>query len=251
KESINFRNHVNKLPVASYPNKLSEYVAGCADKKGICYRFATHYDDNYFSYLSSNEDSALRILQQLQGILNTWTNSKAVKQVSVGDIRRLVCPEQKFDDLIEVRQRLNLDEFEKKVLNANFSIQHADLHGLNILVSKELNPILIDYGDIKYAPSVLDIVTLELSQYFHPAHREHTIPDIDLINNWFNGETFVSLNKFPRVAEFLRQWKSENCFMEREYVATVYSYALRQLSYEGTNKEIAIRLIEVSIAAFK
>tara|TARA_R110002049_G_scaffold297185_1_gene485995 strand:- start:397 stop:1809 length:1413 start_codon:yes stop_codon:yes gene_type:complete len=252
KESNNFRGYVNKLPIASYPNILNEYVAGCADKKGICYRFATHYEKNYFSYLMTNEKDTLIILERLKEILGIWSNNKEVKQVSVGVIRSLICPEHKFEKLIDIRHRLGLDEFEKKILNANYSIQHADLHGLNILVSEDLRPILIDYGDIKLAPSVLDIVTLELSQYFHPHLKEQRESGLELFENWFNNDNFLLLNQFSEVAKFLREWKTENCFMEREYVATVYAYALRQLTYdEGPHVEIANKLIEMSIAAYK
>jgi len=251
KESNNFRDHVNKLPVASYPNILNEYVAGCADKKGICYRFATHYSSNYFSHLTSGEDSTLTILEKLKNILSTWSNNKAVEQVSVGAIRSLICPDHKFEKLTKIRQRLGLDEFEKKILNANYSIQHADLHGLNILVSEELHPIIIDYGDIKLAPSVLDIVTLELSPYFHPHLREHKAPEMELFENWFNNDNFLSMAPFPKVSKFLREWKAENYFLEREYVATVYAYAIRQLTYEGPNVEIAVKLIEKSVSTYK
>ncbi|MDP4530380.1 response regulator [Alkalimonas delamerensis] len=251
KESSNFTSYVNKLPVASYPNVLSEYVAGCADTKGICYRFATHYDLNYFSYLTSNEDDTLAILKKLREILNIWSKNKDVKQTSIGDIRRLLCPDHKFVNLSKIRQRFDLDGFENKIISANFSIQHSDLHGLNILVSEDLNPILIDYGDIKVAPSVLDIVTLELSQYFHPHLRERKTPEIELFENWYNYDKFLELNKLPRVAQFLREWKTNNSFMERDYIATVYSYALRQLTYEGTNVEIATKLIEMSITTYK
>ncbi|HDZ35107.1 MAG TPA: response regulator [Pseudoalteromonas sp.] len=250
-ESNNFKEYVNKLDVASYPNILNEYVAGCADKKGICYRFANHYDSNYFSHLTSNEGNTLTILEKVRGILGTWSNNKTVKQVSVKEIRSIICPEYKFEKLAEIRQRLEIDEFEKKILNANYSIQHADLHGLNILVSEDLNPILIDYGDIKLAPSVLDIVTLELSPYFHPHLSGNKAPKMELFENWFNYENFLSLNQLPKVATFLREWKSADCFMEREYVATVYAYALRQLTHKGTNPDIATKLIEKSIAAYK
>ncbi|CAM3925698.1 response regulator [Pseudoalteromonas maricaloris] len=250
-DSNNFRNHVNKLPVGSFPSVLNEYEAGCADKKGICYRFATNYNSNYFTHLMSSEDNTLTILAKLKEILSIWSNNREVKQITVGAIRELICPNHKFDSLVDIRKQLGLDDFEQKSLNANFSIQHADLHGLNILVSEDLNPILIDYGDIKLAPSVLDIVTLELSPYFHPHLRQHEAPEMTLFENWFNTEQFLPLNRFTNVANFLRDWKSANCFIEREYVATVYAYALRQLTYKETNKELAIKLIEMSIAAFK
>lgn len=251
KESNNFKAHVNKLQVGSYPNILNEYVAGCADKKGICYGFATHYRSNYFSHLTSNEDNALIILVRVKNILSTWSKNNSVKQFSVGDLRSLICPDHKFEKLTEIKQKLGLDEFEKKILNVNYSIQHADLHGLNILVSEDLNPIIIDYGDIKLAPSVLDIVTLELSPYFHPHLSEHKTPGLELFENWFDNDKFLSLTPSPKISKFLRDWKVENCFLEREYVATVYAYALRQLTYEGTDIEIAVKLVEKSVLAYK
>ncbi|PWW08885.1 MULTISPECIES: response regulator [Pseudidiomarina] len=148
KESQNFKSHVNKLPVASYPNVLNEYVAGCGDKKGIFYRFANHFDSNYFDHLNSDEDSALTILERIRSILDTWSDNKEVKQVSVGAIRSLICSDQKFENLLEIRNRLGLEDFEVKKLNAYYSIQHADLHGLNVLVSGDLNPILIVNGQL-------------------------------------------------------------------------------------------------------
>lgn len=138
KESNNVKAHVNKLPVGSYPTILNEYVAGCADKKGICYRFATHYNSNYFSHLTSNEDDALIILEKLKNILSIWSKNNSIQRFSVGDIRGLICPDHKIEKLTEIREKLGLDEFEKKILNVNYSIQHADLHGLNILVSEDL-----------------------------------------------------------------------------------------------------------------
>lgn len=251
KESNNFRDYVNKLPVASYPNILNEYVAGCADKKGICYRFATHYNNNYFSHLISNEEKTLIILERLKIILGTWSNNKTTRQVSVGEIRSLICPEEKFGKLMKIREKLGLDEFEKKILSVNYSIQHADLHGLNILVSEDLYPILIDYGDIKLAPSVLDIVTLELSPYFHPHLIHNKAPSIELFENWFNNDQILLQVKFPKISKFLRDWKNENFFMEREYIATVYAYAVRQLTYEEGNAEFATKLIEKSISTYR
>jgi len=249
-ECNNFHNHVNKLPVGSFPNIISEYLAGCAGRKGVCYQFATNYDSNYFSHLLHSEENTLTILDRLKSILNYWSLNKQTKQTTIREIRRTICPDHKFENLLEVRSRFNLDEFENKILNANFCIQHADLHGLNILVSRELLPVLIDYGDIKNTTSLLDIVTLELSQYFHPSLKDVQSVDITLFENWFNNIKFFELHKSPKVAQFLREWKSENALFEREYIATVYSYAIRQLTYEGTNKEIALKLIEKAISAY-
>jgi hypothetical protein len=229
---------------------LNEYAAGCANKKGICYRFATNFDSNYFNYLTISEDSTLDILEKIRPILDVWNNEKQVKQISIGEIRRLLCSDAKFEKLGAIRKDFQLEEFEKKVINANFCTQHSDLHGHNILVSEDLNPILIDYGDIQEAPAVLDIITLELSQYFHPSMKECSPPSLEIFEKWFDNDSYLSAVSFPKVGGFLREWKSDNSFMERDYIATVYAYAVRQLTYDETNKEIATKLIERAIAEY-
>lgn len=250
-ECVNFNSYVNKLPVASFPNLLSEYVAGCANKKGICYRFAANFDSNYFNHLKASEDNTLEILSKIRPILDVWNKDKKITQISIGDIRRLLCSDIKFEKLESIKNDFRLEEFEQKLINANLCVQHSDLHGLNILVSEDLNPILIDYGDIQEAPTVLDIVTLELSQYFHPFMKDCDKPELILFESWFDNEEFIKQVEYPLVGKFLRDWKSENSFNEREYVATVYAYAVRQLTYEGTNKEIAAKLIEKAIEVYR
>jgi hypothetical protein len=250
-ESLNFNTFVNKLPVASYPNVLNQYSAGCAHKKGIFYRFATQYNSNYFIHLISNEECTLVILGKIRLILDTWNNDKQVKQVKISEIRKLLCSDVKYEQLTDIRRELRLDEFERKTINANFCTQHSDLHGQNILVSEELTPILIDYGDIQEAPSVLDIVTLELSQYFHPSMKSLKLPAIELFENWFDDEKYLKSSPFPQVAAFLRGWKKDNSFNTREYIITVYAYAVRQLAYPSTNKIFAIALIKSAITAYK
>lgn len=76
-------------------------------------------------------------------------------------------------------------------------------------------------------------------------------PDLELFENWFDNEEYFKKVEYSRVGKFLRDWKSENSFNEREYVATVYAYAVRQLTYEGTDKEIAAKLIEKAIEVYR
>ena len=249
-EDSNFNLYVNKLPVGSFPNLLNQYSAGCANKKGIFYQFAAKYNSDYFEILFNNEDIALQVLERIRAILDTWCNNKQVKQIQISDIRRKLCSDFKFNSLGDTLNDFNLDVFERKISNTNSCIQHGDLHGKNILVSEEYSPIIIDYGDIKEASSVLDIVTLELSPYFHPATSGKVSPPIELFENWFDEDIHLSLSPFPKVSEFLREWKNNNSFMAREYIVTVYAYAVRQLTYEGTNKSFALALIKSATSVY-
>lgn len=249
-EVSNFNIYVNKLPVGSFPNLLNQYYAGCANKKGVFYQFAAQYNSDYFEHLFNNENITLQILERIRSILDIWNNNKQVKQIQISDIRKKLCSDFKFKSLEATLKDFELNEFERKTLNINSCIQHADLHGKNILVSEELNPIIIDYGDIQEASSVLDIVTLELSPYFHPAASGSTSPSIKLFENWFDEEAHIKLSPFPEVSKFLRGWKNDNCFLTREYIVTVYAYAIRQLTYEETNKSFAIALIKSAISVY-
>lgn len=250
-EDSNFNLYINKLPVGSFPNLLNQYSAGCADKKGVFYQFATKYSSDYFKVLLENEDIAIQVLKRMRIILDTWFKNKQVKQVKVSDIRRLLCSDLKYSNLCSSIEGFNCDEFEFKKLSINSSIQHGDLHGKNILVSEEYTPIVIDYGDIKITTSVLDVVTLELSPYFHPAVAQKFKPSIELFENWFDEDKHLQLSLFPNVSKCLMEWRNNNSFMPREYTVTVYAYAVRQLTYPNTNKKFAHALIKSAISAFR
>ncbi len=252
-EDNNFRVHINKLPVGSFPTLLDMYYAGCGNKKGIFYQFAANYESDYFNELVKSEKVALDILQRLKLILNYWTLNYQVKQCTVKEIREKLCTDVKFNSLEEILKSIdsvNIDDFERNQISVNSCVQHSDLHGKNILISDTQQPIIIDYGDINEVSSVLDILTLELSPYFHPSIREQFSPPIEFFDNWFDDEYHIKHSPTPEVATFLRNWKSECCFMNRQYIVTVYAYAVRQLTYEGTNKEYAKALIKSAINNF-
>jgi hypothetical protein len=249
-EHQNFTSHIQKLPVGSFPNLLNQYSAGSGMTKGIFFQFASKYTSDYFGCLIESDDKALGILQKTKPYFDNWLQGKDVKSTSVGDIRKLLCSDEKLVRVQKYLSHIDIEQFESKMLQANFNVQHADLHGKNILVSADLIPLIIDYGDVKIATSVLDAVTLELSLFFHPDIKDRVPANLDIASNWFNDKKCTELSPFPKSADFLRLWALESAFLKRDYVATVYAYSVRQLTYDGTNKEFAAKLIESAVAAF-
>ncbi|MEI8602528.1 hypothetical protein P4S55_17720 [Shewanella sp. PP-Sp27a-2] len=188
----------------------------------------------------------------MKQILSNWTELKAPQQLSVGDIRRFLCSDKKFNDcsLAEQLTGLNIHDFESKVLRSNISIQHADLHGMNILLSESNSPIVIDYGDIKSCSSVIDPITLELSHYFHPKMCHKIERNLELASQWFNDDAIFLFNSNPTTALFLRKWSRDNSFLRSDYIAGVYAYAMRQLTYDDIDKDFAKALIKAAINEF-
>lgn len=249
-DANNFNTHIKKLPVGSFPSILGLYSAGCGNIKGVFYQFASEYDSDYFDILLEDQDRALLVLKKVIPLFEIWEQAKSSKLCKIKDIRSLLCTDKKFTLVKEKFEYGKLDIFESKNVHLNESIQHADLHGKNILVSEVSAPIVIDYGDVALAPSVLDIVTLELSPFFHPSTSDKFEYSMELFTNWFNYELYIANSPFPAISRYLREVKINRAFLNQDYIATVYAYAVRQLSYEDTNHEVARILVDAAIIKF-
>lgn len=245
-ELSNFDKFIKRLPVASFPTFLNQYFAGCGKDKGIFFQLASKYKSDFFNVLTTSDDDALNLSKTIKSFFDSWYKEREVKHVSVRDVRRCLCSDKKFDEISYLLEDIDWEDFENKNIRVNYSIQHSDLHGKNILVSDINQPIIIDYGDVKIGPSTIDPVTMELSAYFHPATCGQFLPDRKLAQVWFH-EDFFKHSNFPKTAKYLRTWSNENKFLDREYIAVVYGYSIRQLTYQGVNKEFALSLIRSAI----
>jgi hypothetical protein len=52
---------------------------------------------------------------------------------------------------------------------------------------------------------------------------------------------------FPELIKSIRDWTNRHAASDQEIAATVYAYAMRQLKYPDTDKELARTLICASI----
>ncbi|KJF93405.1 hypothetical protein UB33_05735 [Photobacterium angustum] len=244
KDASNYTNYIQKLPVGSFPTLLGRYFAGCADMQGVFYQFASDYSADYFDVLVQDHARAKIALEHVFQILDCWEQARMASSVQLRDIRRKLCSDQKFADLQEQFSDIDFEALERMQIQVYQSIQHGDLHGKNILLTDSgVQPILIDYGDIQEAPCVLDVVTLELSPYFHPDIADNFRPNPDYFEFWFDDSKYINNSPFPEIAKFLREKKQERAILNKGYVATVYAYALRQLTYKDTDHQTATSLV--------
>lgn len=253
-EKVNFQEHITKLTVGSFPTYINEFFAGCNKKKGIFFQFAHDYKKDFFDIFNENDERLYNIAVMSKNIFSNWIKVKSNKNISVAEIRRHFCTDEKFEQK-HIKEQLHshgidIEQFESKRLNSNFCIQHADLHGMNILVSEKDIPLIIDYGDVRFCPSTIDPITLELSHYFHPKMASSICHDISIATEWFDDSKLSSKAKNPKTAIFLREWARENSFLQKDYVAGVYSYAIKQFSYSDTNKKFAAELVRSAIYEF-
>ncbi|MEX2100139.1 MAG: hypothetical protein WEB19_01880, partial [Acidimicrobiia bacterium] len=123
----------------------------------------------------------------------------------------------------------------------------GDLHGLNVLVGSGGVPLLIDFGEVRHGPAATDPVVLELSALFHPDAPEvlGDWPTADQARLWFDLESYTDGCPITAFVRACRRWASAQGVAagDHEIAAVVYSFAMRQLKYEGTNKALALALI--------
>ena len=67
-----------------------------------------------------------------------------------------------------------------------------------------------------------------------------------IIIKWENIEDYIKDCPVAEEIYFCRTWAEEIKGSKRELAATLYSYALRQLKYPDTNKNIALELLNAS-----
>ena len=174
-----------------------------------------------------------------------WIEGVPETRRSIGQIRRRLLSDESLD---EVREAFGLDwiqEFENRDIQARWGCSHGDLHGFNVLVSPA-GVALIDYGDVRDGPASLDPVTLELSLLFHPDAPDgaRTWPSAEQAREWGNLEAYLEDCPFPCFVQECRDWALRVGAGAREVAASAYSYLVRQLKYDDTDKDLALSLLD-------
>ena len=149
----------------------------------------------------------------------------------------------------EIRAAYGLDwilDFEAREIQSRWACVHGDLHGCNILVAADGAIVLIDYGEVGDGPASLDPVTLELSLLFHPdsVRAAGEWPTVDQARAWGALDIYLVDCPFTEFVRECRQWALRVGAGNRDVAASAYSYLLRQLKYDDTNKDISLALLE-------
>ncbi|MBB4638928.1 response regulator [Longimicrobium terrae] len=243
-EETRYRKHIAPLlGVGSFTSFSDEIRAGAGSVAGLFYTLAEEYQTSFFDVLARSERDALLVLDRLVELERPWTSSWASKQIRVEDLRRSMISDDQFIPYADsVRALIPLDQVERCRVTVRQCPQHGDLHGLNILVSGENRPVLIDYGDVGIWCACYDMIVLELSLLFHPTSVavRGDWPSVEQAARWNDLDVYVADCPFP---EFVRRCRANAIRLaaaRRDVFANAYSFAVRQLKYPNTDKNLAL-----------
>ncbi len=242
-----------QLGSGAFAHLIDDVCAGAGNCAGAFYWFAgegaggTAYDTLLFDLLPDNDARAEAAVSRLAVKLMPWVEASHQKEVTVESIRKLLLSDE---DLAALSPDLPFDpsDVESQRVYVRFGPEHGDLHGLNVLVRADDDPVLIDFGSLCSGPTALDPLTLELSMLFHPrsplAIDEGDAPDL---SDWFDDEKYVGECRSPAFAKACREWLRARAATDAEVAALAYAYALRQMRYpHAARKAAALKLAETA-----
>jgi len=213
-----------------------------AGKLGVAtFRFVGSHED-LFECIGESASRAARAVAVLRTKMDVvydnstevTTSLKRLRRDIVGDVN---IRSQQLSALVQSCDSVDL--------TARKCTQHGDLHGKNVLVSDQGEPILIDYGDVRKTSGCLDPITLELSTVFHPGAREirGQWPTPNQMATWFDLDAFVAGCPFEEYIRECRSWLADVAASDQEIAAVVAAYGLRQLRYDSASQSHATELV--------
>lgn len=244
KEADCYDLHVKRLAAEATPRRLATLEYGAHSLAGIFFGLAKGAE-SVFDVLREEASRGEECVVGVRGAMANWVKGVPQTRTAIGDVRRRLLRDK---DLERVRNAFGLDwveEFESRQVQACVGCIHGDLHGGNIFVSAA-NAQLIDYGDVGDGAASLDPVTLELSLLFHPEGpgREVGWPSEVQALTWGSVERYVQGCPFAGFVRESRTWAGCVAAGRREVAASAYSYLVRQLKYEDTDKNLALALLQ-------
>lgn len=244
-ENTRYDQHVVLLDPASTPRKMVMLEFGAGATAGIFYQLAAGYSQSLFATLDGDDARAARAVEAAAAALAQWAQGYAQVRRSIATIRRCWLDDAKAADLM---LEFNLEwapAFEAREIQTRWCCVHGDLHGENILVSADNRSVIIDYGDVRDGAASYDPITLELSSVLqaNPTLAD-AWPTLEQCRNWNDLEVYLAGSPIPLFVRACRTWAEEQAAGRREIAASAYSYLLRQLKYDDTNKDRILALME-------
>ena len=237
--------HITRLAPAATPRKLATLEYGAHKLAGIFFGLAEGSDECVFDIAGKSPERAEAVIRSVETAMARWIDGVPERRMTIRQIRERLLSDQFLD---QVRNTFSLDwiqNFEDRAIQARWACSHGDLHGKNIFVSP-VRTELIDYGDVGNGPASLDPVTLELSLLFHPdaPGKVGAWPSVEQARAWGNLDVYLDSCPFPEFVRECRDWALRAAAGKREVAASGYSYLVRQLKYDDTDKNRVLALLD-------
>lgn len=239
--------------IGSHVEIAGTVMDGAGSHGAIFYTLDAAFDRSAFGFLADSPADASELVSKLRNSMGPWLDGSGPERVLVKQVRQGLISD---DSLIRVHKYLSelpLENFENRQVQTRRCCQHGDLHGLNILVNRDGDPVLIDFGQVGFATASLDAVVLELSLLFQPTASllRGSWPTLEQANNWVDLDTYVANCPCSEFVRACRAWAYDVAAGHREVFVNLYAYSVRQLKYEDTDKALATSLIAGAIKAFE
>ena len=235
------------LPIGMFAPLAGEVLHGCGRYGAAFYSLASIGYRNLFSLCESDILKAQASIENLRNVHSQWPGQISVSAVSVRDLRNAHLSDYDLAPWLDLLDRDAVEFAEGITLSLDCSVQHGDLHGLNLLVDDQQQPLIIDYGDVGLHPMSLDPITLEMSLVFHPESPDlEGWPTVEQASQWFDLHEYAGDSPAFGVVEACRRW-STAIVSNRQLAAVAYAHALRQLRYDGTDKAVAVAIARAAM----
>jgi hypothetical protein len=236
------------MPVGLGAHVLYVVKAGAGKRGALIYQLADEHTATLFGLLAERDPSSVAATERLRGRLTDWVAGAPVVERALSEIRRPLVSD------LELRNAgVDVPDERDIAVTVRSSMAHGDLHGLNVLVTPDGLPTLIDYGEVRRANAVLDPVTLELSAVFHPA-MDGLLggwPTEEQCRKWANVDAYCVDSPISDFVRTCRAWAYSVMASEAELNATAYAYALRQTKYNNPSLPLALAIVEGTHKALK
>lgn len=232
-EAARYTSYVeNRLPHGSYAPMTRGVESMLGRRRTLVYSLATAHDRSIFDLVGDDDVRAGRAVERLAALTAEWSAGDQ-QQFTVGELRNVrtidavmssISPDHLSPDEVARVEMLEVD--------GPVGLQHGDLHGENVLVDPDVNPLLIDFGDVGRLPVGLDPLVLESSLVFHPRSPflSSGWPTDDQLENWSDLDSFVVGCPGPAFVRACRTWQRA-LIDDRVADAILWSHAARQLKY--------------------
>ena len=235
------------LELGVCPGITDIVIAGASRAGGIFYELAGEYPSTLTDLIQ--QPDAVSVVDRLEQQTSPWRSGAPVTKVRTKKIRRSLIDDAMFhhvaSDALDWGQ---VERIENLNVQSRWCTQHGDLHGLNVLVSKDGEPLLIDFGETARMSAAVDPVTLELSPLFHPDSpvKDEEWPSVEEAIQWHDLDAYVANSPIAEYVRRCREWTYNRGTSagDKEVAAVVYAYAARQLKHPRTNRDLAVALIE-------
>ena len=199
--------------------------------------------------MTANPVAAAAAAARIRQDQATWHGARQIERIRVSTVRRALIGDVTLQLHNHHLNGIDLDAVENVEIDVARCVQHCDLHCGNVLFDDNGRPMLIDYPDTGGAFASLDPIALELSTIFHKDAPDRAgWPTEAQARQWADLDAFCAGVAYEPFIRSCRAWATGVAASPEEVLAVAYSYALRQVKYDDTDKALVRDIVSACIA---